>query len=100
MHHCSRCNRDLPSGGGYTVRTPQGRLRKCLRCALRHGPMLRRSFYVALVVGTLLTALNQGDVLMAQGLTGALRWKIPLTYVVPFCVATYGALANARGPGD
>ena len=25
-----------------------------------------------------------------------LWWKIPLTYCVPFCVATYGALANAR----
>ncbi len=82
----------------YTLRTSGGRLRKCLRCALLHGPMPRRSQYVALIVGTLLVALNQGDVLGAHGVSGALWWKIPLTCVVPSCVATYGALANARSP--
>jgi hypothetical protein len=61
---------------------------------------LRRSFWVAVVVGSLLTALNQGDVLLEHGVSGHLVWKIPLTYVVPFCVATYGALANARGAND
>lgn len=100
MQSCASCNRDIAEGKGYTVRLPGGRALKCMRCALIHPPMLRRSGYVALTVGTLLTALNQGDVLLESGVAGALWWKIPLTYVVPFCVATYGALANARGSGD
>ena len=97
---CARCGRTIAPGQVYTVRVSGGRVGKCLRCALLHAPMLRRSLWVALVVGSLLTALNQGDVLLRQGMAGALLWKVPLTFVVPFCVATYGALANARGAGD
>ncbi len=62
--------------------------------------MLWRSLIIAVVVGTLLTAINQGN-LVAQGeFPFALLWKIPLTYVVPFCVATTGALLNARSPAN
>ena len=69
---------------------------KCLRCALLHRPMLRRSILTALVVGSLLTALNQGNTLAAGNWQAEMFWKIPLTYCVPFCVATYVALGNAR----
>jgi hypothetical protein len=58
--------------------------------------MLRRSFLTALVVGTILTAINQGTVIVTGDLPGNLAWKIPLTYCVPFCVATWGALINSR----
>ena len=58
--------------------------------------MLRRSALVAIVVGTILTFLNQGDSLFSGEWTNALYWKIPLTYCVPFLVATYGSLAAAR----
>jgi hypothetical protein len=58
--------------------------------------MLRRSLVAAMAVGTVLTLLNQGDTLLSGQWTAALFWKIPLTYCVPFCVATYGALANGR----
>ena len=58
--------------------------------------MLRRSAIVAVFVGTVLTFLNQGDTLLAGEWTNALYWKIPLTYCVPFLVATYGSLAAAR----
>ena len=58
--------------------------------------MLRRSALVAVVVGTILTLLNQGDSLFSGVWSNALYWKIPLTYCVPFLVATYGALAAAR----
>ena len=69
---------------------------RCLRCAVLYRPMLRRSFFTALVVGTILTAINQGN-LIAQGeLSSTMLWKIPLTYCVPFCVATWGALINSR----
>lgn len=68
----------------------------CLRCALRYRPLLRRSLVTALVVGTVLVAINQGTVLAAGRFPPELFWKIPLTYAVPFCVATWGALSNSR----
>ena len=71
-------------------------LTKCLRCTLRHRPMLKKSLAACVVVGTLLTALNQGDILLAGEWHSSLWWKIPLTYTVPFMVATYGAISNNR----
>jgi hypothetical protein len=58
--------------------------------------MLKRSLMVALVVGTILTFLNQGDAIFAGNWKTGFYWKIPLAYCVPFCVATFGALANSR----
>lgn len=58
--------------------------------ALTDGVPLR-SFYVALVVGTVLNAINQGDVLL--GATSVNWVKIILTYIVPYCVSTYGAVS-------
>ena len=58
--------------------------------------MLKTSFKTSLVVGTLLVALNQGDIILSSNFPTALFWKIPLTYVVPFCVASWGALSNAK----
>ena len=58
--------------------------------------MLRRSLFAALVVGTVLTVLNQGDLLFAGQWSNAFYWKIPLTYSVPFIVSTYGALTSVR----
>ena len=52
----------------------------------------------ALVVGTILTTINQGNVLLSGELPAELVWKVPLTYCVPFCVATWGALINIRFP--
>jgi len=73
--------------------------RRCFRHALLYGPMLRRSLIVAVVVGSLLTAINQGNVILAGDFPPSLYWKIPLTYSVPFCVATTGALLNGRSTG-
>ena len=58
--------------------------------------MLKRSAIAALVVGSILTLLNQGDLLISAQWNNSLYWKIPLTYCVPFLVATYGALTNSR----
>jgi hypothetical protein len=60
--------------------------------------LLRRSFATAVVVGTILVAINQGTVLIEGKFPGALAWMIPLRYCVPFCVATWGALVNTRIP--
>jgi hypothetical protein len=58
--------------------------------------MLRRSALTALVVGTILVAINQGTTLAAGDASASLAWQVPLTYAVPFCVATWGALINNR----
>lgn len=59
-----------------------------LRAVLR-PPMVTRSLWVALIVGTLLNLINQGDRL-AEGAPP--YWgKLALTFVVPFLVASYGA---------
>ena len=104
---CDQCGRALSAGLSFAFKPPGGRsptagmslgreVIKCFRCALRHPPMLKRSLMAALVVGTVLTALNQGDTLLAGHWSNALYWKIPLTYCVPLMVATYGALTNSR----
>ena len=51
----------------------------------------RRAFCVTVLVGTLLNAINQGSAMLGQG---ELNWvKLVLTYLVPYCVATYGAVS-------
>jgi hypothetical protein len=49
-----------------------------------------RSFKVAVVVGTILNLINQPDALLGAG--SVVLWQALLTYAVPFCVATYGAI--------
>jgi hypothetical protein len=55
---------------------------------------VKRSLAVAVVVGTALNAINQGSEI-AAGETPVL-WKLILTYVVPFLVASYGSYAAFR----
>ena len=74
----------------------RGRLPHCLMCAVRFPPLLKRSLVICLLVGTLLTAINQGNFILAGDFQLAMAWKIPLTYAVPFGVATTGGLLNAR----
>jgi hypothetical protein len=63
---------------------------------VRYPPLVRRSAVVALIVGSVLLAINHGDTLLAGHWDWALAWKVPLTYLVPFVVATWGALLNTR----
>lgn len=52
------------------------------------------SLKVAVVVGTILNLINQGDALLALE---AVNWgKLVLTYFVPFAVATYSAYRAYR----
>ena len=54
----------------------------------------RRSLTVALVIGTLLNAINQcPEILSGQW---PVWWKLVLTYFVPFAVASYGSYAAFR----
>jgi hypothetical protein len=57
-------------------------------------PVLRRSIIVAIVVGTIINLINQGDALFTDT---NIHWpKIALTYLVPFCVASYGAYTGMK----
>lgn len=65
-------------------------LRLACRYAFSDG-VPRRSVLVALVVGTVLNLINQGDALFG---TMPVNWlKIVLTYFVPYAVCTYGAVS-------
>ncbi len=92
---CDRCQEEL-AGAVYEMRALEGKVACCLACALVYGPLVRRSALVALVVGSLLVAINQGNVILGGDASLALAWKVPLTYAVPYCVATFGAILNAR----
>ena len=51
----------------------------------------QRSIGVALIVGTILNLINQGDALLGSGHIDVR--KLILTFAVPYCVATYGAVS-------
>jgi len=90
---CARCRQPVAAGKGFMLAGSH----RCLGCALRFRPLLRRSAQTSLVVGTILVAINQGTLLVQGQVPAELAWKIPLTYCVPFCVATWSALSNNRG---
>jgi hypothetical protein len=46
---------------------------------------------VAVIVGTILNVINQGDALLGEGHLNFA--KVILTFAVPYCVATYGAVS-------
>jgi len=51
-----------------------------------------RGLKVGFIVGTILTAINHGDVILNGQIESSAYWKIPLTYLVPFCVSTYAGV--------
>ena len=81
--------------GSASGQAPPGWVALALRADVVH-----RSWRVALVVGSLLVAINHGDRLLAGGLVAAAWLKIALTYLVPYAVSTWasvGAIRSARG---
>ncbi|WP_182574626.1 nitrate/nitrite transporter NrtS [Aminobacter ciceronei] len=61
-----------------------------LSVALRKD-IFKRSLSVAVIVGTILNLINQGDAF--YGIKSLDLVKCLLTYMVPYCVATYGAVS-------
>jgi hypothetical protein len=57
-----------------------------------------RALRVAVLVGTILVAINQGDVLLSGTLAPEVIGKIVLTYCVPYAVSTYASVAAIRAP--
>lgn len=79
MHRdtCDACGKSLPRG--FRLR---GGGMYCLWHALRHPAVVRRAVKTALVVGTVLTAINQGDRILQWDITAFVVFKMVLTYCV------------------
>jgi hypothetical protein len=57
---------------------------------------LRRTLRIALIVGVVLTLINQADVIIG-GEANAVTWiKVGLNFCVPFVVSNLGLLAGKR----
>ena len=52
--------------------------------------IVKRSLIVAVIVGTILNLINQGDAMVDPSKFELV--KCLLTYLVPFCVSTFGAV--------
>jgi hypothetical protein len=80
-----------PAAGTPTWR----RLAECPRC-ITYRPHLTQTVLTALVVGTILFAINQLNVVLAGDATTITWVQIGATYLVPFCVSNYGLLVACR----
>jgi hypothetical protein len=83
------CGRPAP----YAFPAGDGRHdRRCVRHAIAYPRVRDRALAVGLVVGTVLFAINQLDVVLSGAITPLVVAKIALTYLVPYSVSTYSAL--------
>jgi hypothetical protein len=58
------------------------------------GGTPKKAILTALVVGTILTSINHGDLILAGELPPL--WKVLLTFCVPYCVTKWGAITGKR----
>ena len=64
----------------------------------RREPHLR-ALKIALVVGTILAAINHGDAILEASMTATAWVKVLLTFCVPYGVSWYSAVqAERRAP--
>lgn len=70
-----------------------------IRIALRKDVIVR-GLKVGGIVGTVLVAINQGDYLLGGTLPPEMWWKVPLTYLVPYCVSTYASVSAVLSASD
>jgi hypothetical protein len=62
----------------------------------RDWEAMRRTIAIALVVGTILTLINQGDRIAAGEIDLVVGLKIAANYVVPWCVSSIGYISARR----
>ena len=86
---CFVCHRPCAS---FSVMKGQSKQPVSFINAALERSVVIRALKVTAVVGTLLVAINHGDVFVGGG---EINWfKIILTYMVPYAVATYAAAAQ------
>ena len=61
-----------------------------------HGATLRSCIPVALIVGLILSTINQSDVIVSGAATTFTWLKVGMNFVIPFCVSSYGFLNGCR----
>jgi hypothetical protein len=70
-------------------------LRYCLR-----PQHLYWTVRIALIMGIVYTAVNQGDVILGGHADATLYFKVPMNFLAPFVVANIGLLGSrSRTPG-
>ena len=74
------------------TRTHNGSDRPPLTELMFGGGTPKKAAMTALIVGTILTVINHGDVILAGEVPPIA--KILLTYCVPYCVTTWGAVTG------
>lgn len=75
---------------------PRFKLKKKLTIVVSmvaEGALLVKALKIALIVGTLLNFINQGEAIMALAVDKILWGKLLLTYTIPFLVSTYTAVS-------
>ncbi len=77
---------------------PWTRPREAVRQVLC-GATLRTCAPVALIVGTVLSVVNQGDVLVKGMVDGLIVVKLAAN-VIPYITSSTGALLTVRRPGE
>ena len=85
----------MAAGGSGTSETLEGIVRLCLR-----REHLRRTVRIALVVGVILTLINQADVIIGGDATAVTWIKAAGNFVVPFIVSNLGLVAGKRAERD
>lgn len=73
-------------------------VRAWLSIAVRRDVVMR-ALRVAVVVGTVLVCINQGDILLRGDLSVGIAAKILLTYCVPYAVSTFANVQAIRSSG-
>lgn len=71
------------------------RAHEAIRICMRREH-LRRTVRIALVVGTVLTLINQADVILRGDATAVTAIKVVANFIVPFIVSNLGRLAGKR----
>ena len=90
----------MPIGYSNEVSEPEQQrtwssLREVPRVVL-YPPHLRRTALIALVVGTVLFAINHLDEVLTAKATRSTWIKTAITYLVPFTVSNLGLLVGSR----
>jgi len=75
-----------------------GRVRQAYETCIR-PEHLRSTVRIALVVGLILTLINQADVILGGDATGLTWIKVGLNFCVPFVVSNLGLLAGQHADG-
>ena len=92
---CSSCD-EMIQHSSLRFRMGTDGVLKCSKCATTDAALIKRSLVMSIVVGSMLTLINQGNVILSGASDASLAWKIPLTFAVPFAVSWTSVLSASQ----